>query len=49
MAEIKDFNRNQYLLKGGKDNNNNDKGNDSEKNQWTACSQGTDRSSCIPF
>ncbi len=31
MAEIKDFNRNQYLLKGGKDNNNNDKGNDSEK------------------
>lgn len=31
MAEIKDFNRNQYLLKGGKDDKNKEKVNDSEK------------------
>lgn len=31
MAEIKDFNRNQYLLKGGKDKKGKDKENDSEK------------------
>lgn len=31
MAEIKDFNRNQYLLKGGKDKKNIDKANDSDK------------------
>ncbi len=31
MAEIKDFNRNQYLLKGGKDKNNKEKESDSDK------------------
>lgn len=31
MAEIKDFNRNQYLLKGGKGKDNQDRGNDGEK------------------
>ncbi|MDE7203401.1 MAG: hypothetical protein K2O91_16240 [Lachnospiraceae bacterium] len=31
MAEIRDFNRNQYLLKGGKDKKSGDKENDSDK------------------
>lgn len=31
MAEIKDFNRNQYLLKGGKENKSKEKENDSDK------------------